>query len=184
MTCIAGYADGHEMILMADSRASGDCLKFSSTEDKLIQMGPALIGVSGSYRLRQVIRYHATPPSLSPAGPHYSLVRWVETLRACLREHGLLTIKDNVEEQTAGRLLVALEGALFEIDGSWQVIAPALPYWAIGCGQGFALGALAAMETVPGSPEDRLRWALGVAARFDMHVAPPFTVLKAAVSHA
>ena len=111
--------------------------------------------------------------------PDQAVERWVDVVRAVLREAGLVRVKEGVEEMEA-RALVIFDGQIVEVDSLWQVIRPAFPYWAIGSGQHYAIAAMQAMQRVgvPSEPRERLQTAMEVAATFDPAVRPPFEVLE------
>lgn len=180
MTCILGWVDEGQSIMMADTGASsGDGLMVSMGPHKLFRLGTALVGVSGLPRVAQLLRLRAPPPAegILP-DPLCSIVDWTDVVRTILRTAGLVCVKDGVEEMDA-RLLVAFHGLLVEIDTMWQVITPVYPFWAIGSGQRYAIAAMQALAlTAPLPPRAMLRTAMRVAAAFDPCVTPPFEELR------
>ena len=65
-------------------------------------------------------------------------------------------------------------GRLFFVSADYQVGEPADPYAAVGCGDGYALGALHATEGGRMAPQRRLDAALAAAERFSNGVRGPF----------
>ena len=181
MTCIVGYLHDGGATLAADTLASASHLAIAAEPHKLFRSGPALVGISGGLRIGQILRFRCPDLTLGVDGPLPSLLRWIEAVRPILREAGVLRVKDGVEELTDSRLLVALDGRLFEVDSEWQAVEPRRPYWAIGSGQPFALGAFAAIDRVMGlTPKERLLRVLGIVEKFDPHVGPPFETISTA----
>ena len=178
MSCIVGYAHEGGVVLGADAAASTTHLRMLCPPHKLFRAGPALVGVCGGIRLGQIIRYRCPSPKLGVEGPVPSLLGWIEEIRPVLRDAGVLKVKDAVEESDS-RLLVALAGHLFEIDAEWQIVEPVTPFWAIGSGQPYALGALDALELMDPLLEvnGRLLMVLETAAKFDPSVRGPFESL-------
>lgn len=181
MTCIAGYlhGDGHAT-LIADTLASTDRLAIECVPHKLFVSGAALVGVSGDMRVGQLIRYRSPGVELGSDGAVPSLLRWLEAIRALLREAGAGRSKEGVDELTDSRMLVALGGWLLEVDGAWQIVQPQSPFWAIGSGQLYALAALDTLDRVSRdaySPADKLRAAMLTVAKFDPGVRAPFELL-------
>lgn len=180
MTCIAGYVSEGRATLIADVSASTDRLSIACMPHKIHRDGPALIGVSGGLRFTQLLRHRcAGILTLEPDGPVPSLLRWIGAIRPILREAGTLRVKEGVEEFTDSRMLVALDGRLFEIDSEWQIVEPAMPFWAIGSGQPYALAVLEVLYRTesPLSPMQRLHQAMLTAATFDPYVRAPFDFL-------
>lgn len=183
MSVIAGLVHAGSVTLMADSAASVDpCLVMEERHAKIIRLGNTLVGVTGAIRLRQVLLTYATAPR-DDVNTLESLIRWIDHLRELARQHGILRVKEGVEELSDNRLLVAMSGRLFEIDSALQVVEPAVPYWSIGCGQAEARAALHALVAAhPGweHPESLLRSALEAVAAFNAHVRPPFVSMMIA----
>ena len=176
MTCVVGTIDGQTIILGADSAAIGDGSEiYTPPEPKVFACGPYLVGVCGSYRVGQVLRYRAElpepPPStdlrsflirdLVPAiGSLLEAERVLGSSRACLG--------DKVS------LLLGYQDQLWHI-GSDLTVLPEVEFGAIGSGRLRAYAALHALKRAGVEPaQRRLELALETAAKYTATVRPPW----------
>lgn len=142
-----------------------------------------LLGVAGSPRIGQVLRYDLALPTISESeSPESYLTRsFVPAVRSALAEHGVLKTEGGSDRLDGSVLLVGLRGRLFEVDNDLSWTESAEPFAAIGAGAAYVKGYLAATDWrmakgVP-TPWGVLRGALAVAERFNAACGEPFTVL-------
>jgi hypothetical protein len=64
MTCIVGIVDGDRVVIGSDSLASMDDWGRERLDKKIFSNGEYVIGVSGSYRAAQIIKYEVNFPKL------------------------------------------------------------------------------------------------------------------------
>lgn len=178
MTCIVGIKgyDGR-VYVGGDSAATDEDMALTVRQDpKVFQVGPYLIGTSGSFRVAQLIRYSLKVPPLprDPGRFHRMMVKgFVGAILRCL-EAGGVTLKDGAVDGSS--FVVGFRGNLFFIDQDMNVADPG-PYCAAGCADQIAHGALYAQR--PGmDPEERVLQALKAAERFSGGVRAPFVVLS------
>lgn len=172
MTCIVGIATGDKVIIGADS-AGVDGLDISNRKDvKVFKNEGLVIGCTSSFRMIQLLQYMLHPPKRHPEtdAMRYMVTDFVEAVRTCFRNGGFMT-KDR-EAETGGTFLVGCAGRLFQIHGDFQVAERADGFDACGCGDSYALGAMASLPGL--EPRDRLTAALEVAAHFSAGVRGPF----------
>lgn len=176
MTCIVGIADGGIVYLGGDSASSTpDGESFLPTRPKVFLIGEIAIGVAGSGRVNQLLRYKLPIPALIADPERYVAVDFVDTLKALLKEDGR---KDD-ELMEDSFLLIGLRGRLFLIDSTFQVSEMRCGYEAIGSGAQIALGSLyATNDDVTFGPRARLRMALNAAQEHNAFVRGPFTFVQ------
>lgn len=189
MTCIVAVTDDlYGAAIGGDACTSDDWDHARTISDpKVFEVGDALVGVSGDWRLTHALRYAFEPPPHPEGRPDhaYMLLSWVSQLRATLRLVGALQTKYGVEEiADGGRALVVYRGRIYEVGSNLQVVSYD-GYGAIGSGYAVALGALHAtrdLDAYDGSAavRNRVRIALEAAAEHTTTVRGPFTVVEQA----
>lgn len=178
MTCIVAVKDGDKVILGADSAGAAGHFSQARADEKVFKNGNFAMGFTSSYRMGQLLRYKLSPPDHDPRThvDKYMVNEFIDAVRKCLKDGGYASKKD--EEETGGTFIVAYQGELFEIQSDYQVMRPADPYCAVGCGYELALGALHATEGLEKQGEERVLLALEAAAKFSGFVKPPFKVVE------
>jgi hypothetical protein len=137
-----------------------------------------LIGICGSARMGQLLRYAFMPP-VQPTGMddlEYMCTLFVDAARDCLRIGGMLEVARNVDRAVDSAFMVAYKGNIYTVDDDFDCGIPADPYAAIGCGEHLALGAMFATATFDVAPKERLLSALKASERFSNGVRAPFVI--------
>lgn len=175
MTCVVGVVEGERVYIGADAAGADGWEVRESRVPKVFANGPFVIGYTTSFRMGQILHYHLqVAPQGSEGEMEYLVCTFVEAVRGCLKGYGFSKVENNVEE--GGFFLVGYKGGLYGVEGDFQVQAVADGVMAIGCGRGYALGALRALETMPA--RERVVRALEVAAYYSGGVMGPFSVLE------
>lgn len=176
MTCVVGLVEADTVYIGADSAAVQGWTRRTSRCTKVFKRGPFLIGFTTSFRMGQLLEHSlVVPPQTDEQDDVAFLVTvFVERVRTLLKEKGFTKVEQNNEK--GGQFLVGYRGRLYAVEADFQVSETHEPYQAVGSGADFALGAMAALEGA--APAKRVKAALEVAARFNMGVAPPFTLLS------
>jgi ATP-dependent protease HslVU (ClpYQ) peptidase subunit len=183
MTCIVAMTNGGAVVMGADSCAGDGSFSAPRLDRKVFVTqagGGLLMGFTSSFRMGDLLRYRLDVARRHPDVP---LDRWMRTdfidaVRACLRAGGYLHASNSVE--SGGVFMVAAEGRLFVVDSDFQVGEYAGPFFAVGCGDRFALGAFHAAQRLQGAAvtvddmRARCEIALGAAAAFSGYVLLPF----------
>lgn len=172
MTCIVGIAHEGKVILGADS-AGVDGLDLRIRKDrKVFRNGELIFGGTTSFRMLQLLEFELTPPPIVEGQePYaYAVKALVPSIRATLKSGGFAKIDSGREE--GGSFLVGFRGHLFAIYNDFQVAESTENFEAVGCGEGYAMGAMHALRSA--DPLDRLKAGLEAAAAFSAGVAPPF----------
>lgn len=141
---------------------------------KVFCLGDFIIGYTSSFRMGQILQYHLDVRQQEADEPdeRYMVVAFVDAVRTCLKDKGYTRIDSNQEE--GGEFMVGYRSKLYVIQSDFQVQRYAEPFTAVGCGEDYALGALAVTERM--KPEKRVLAALKAADRFSNGVCAPFYV--------
>ncbi len=182
MSCVLSFVAGNTMAMGSDSAASGDGDGiFRISEPKVFVRDAYLFGVTGSYRIAQIIRFKAKlppPPSRVSEMRSFLVCSLTPAIAAALRAEGAA----HEGRQILGprtSILFGCRGQLWHIDPDLTVL-PEGNYAAIGSGYMRAYAALYALEQAGGveSPERRVEIALQTAAEFTSTVRPPWQIVS------
>lgn len=178
MTCIVGIAVDGKVFMGADSAGVGGWDIANRKDVKVFRNEDLVIGCTTSFRMIQLLQYQLRPPKRHPDtdAMRYMVTDFIEAVRTCFRNGGFMT-KDR-DAEAGGDFLVGCAGRLFHVHGDFQVAERADGFDACGCGESYALGALAVMP-LSGPPRERLEVALGIAERFSAGVRGPFVFEEA-----
>ncbi len=179
MTCIVGLVHQGKVIIGADSQASKGYVvsTLAPSTPKVFRLGEMVIGVCGSLRTLQLLRFALTLPSHPESRDvmAYIAVDVANAVRECLKSAGNAK-KDSDQENHESELLIAYRGRLYSLHSDYSVMEVADGYYAVGSGAELAMGALH-MSTHMGdlvAPKQRVRWALEASAAFNHGVSAPF----------
>lgn len=172
MTCIVGIADGEKVIIGADSAGASGYDIANRKDVKVFTNGGMVMGCTSSFRMIQLLQYVLVVPKRHPDTDvmRYMVSEFVEAVRKCFRDGGFMTKES--EAEIGGTFLVGYAGRLFSVHGDFQVGERADGFDACGCGESYALGAMACMPDTP--PKERLTHALQTAEHFSAGVRGPF----------
>jgi ATP-dependent protease HslVU (ClpYQ) peptidase subunit len=175
MTCIVGLVTESGVLMGSDSAAVSGWEVRATRTAKLFRKGEFLIGYTTSFRMGQMIRYQSNfELQGDESDEEYMVCKFIETVRSVFNEFGFMKTDDGREE--GGTFLVGYRGHLYEVHSDLQAIELEDGMGACGCGKGFALGAMKALENVV--PAERITKALETAAYFSGGVMRPFHVME------
>jgi ATP-dependent protease HslVU (ClpYQ) peptidase subunit len=176
MTCIVGIAHEGKVILGADSAGVGGLDLRIRRDRKVFRNGELILGGTTSFRMLQLLEFGLVPPPIIEGQePYaYAVKSLVPAIRTTLRDGGFIKTDNGREE--GGSFLVGFRGHLFAIYNDFQVAESVENVEAIGCGEGYAMGAMHAARGM--APIERLRAGLEAAATFSAGVAAPFHFLE------
>jgi len=176
MTVIAGLVEGGQVWMGGDSALSDMVTHelVAMSNQKVFRVGAMLIGVCGSARVGDVLRYELTIPKHARRvdTSRYMRTTFINAVRDTFRNAGLYA-KDQPEEIDS-RMLVGYRGRLFTIEEDLHIHEVVDDFAAVGSGASTALGALVVSQGVP--PRKRLLAALAAAERYIASVRRPFYV--------
>lgn len=180
MTCIVGIVEGGKVWIGGDSALSDmDTHELiACSNQKVFRVGEMLIGVSGSARVSDALRYQLDMPRHPRRMELGRFMRtlFVDAVRDALRKAGTLQQHQGVEGCDAN-LLVGYRTRLFVIEGDLHIHEAIDDYAAIGSGGAVANGAMSVSQGV--QTRKRIIAALGAAERYTVSVRRPFYVLEA-----
>lgn len=188
MTCIVALIHENKVLLGGDAAASDDKsgLIFQRTDPKVFKVGQYGIGFVDSFRMGQILQYNWNPPKYTPTAGHRNLdkfirTKFVESIKEAFQEHGYGRFGSSAGEDgdEGGIFIIAVQGTgrIFTMDSDYHVSEADVQYMAEGAGQELALGSLFSTSMVK-TPRKRIRTALEAAAKFNMSVRPPFTIIE------
>lgn len=174
MTCIVGLVDEGTVYIGGDSAGTSGWDLILRADQKIFRLGPYLLGFTTSFRMGQLLRYSLTVPrrNQDASDERHMATAFIDAVRECLKAGGYATVLNNREE--GGAFIVGYRGRLYVIDSDYQVMCPAEPFAAVGCGGQIAHGALYASRDKP--PLVRVQLALEAAERFSAPVRAPFVI--------
>jgi ATP-dependent protease HslVU (ClpYQ) peptidase subunit len=175
MTCIVGVIEKKKVYIGGDSAGVSGLDVTIRKDTKVFKVGDFVIGCTSSFRMIQLIRFSFSPPKMHDGDDvyRYMCTQFVDALRSCFKTGGFAEKSNDVE--SGGTFLVGYKGRLFQIFDDYQVGESIHEHDSCGCGQKYALGALAAMnKKLPA--EERIRKALEISAHHSGGVRPPFII--------
>jgi ATP-dependent protease HslVU (ClpYQ) peptidase subunit len=180
VTAIVGVVDGARVMIGGDSALTdmGTHELIACVNQKVFKLGDMVIGVSGSARVADSLRYRLDVPRhprRMDAGRFMRTV-FLDSVRDVLRKEGTLMQQHGIEGCDA-HVLIGYRGRLFIIEGDLHVHEAIDDYAAIGSGGAVASGALSVTQGIP--PRKRIIAALAAAERFTASVRRPFIVMEA-----
>lgn len=179
VTCIVALrAPDGRIVMGADSAGvSGYDLRVRA-DGKVFRNGPFLIGFTSSFRMGQILRFASLPEQPDDvADERFMCTTFIDAVRHALKEGGCATRES--EAESGGQFLVGYKGTIWSVQSDYQVARSVDPFNACGCGESYAIGALAIMDEAI-DPAERVRKALEVAERYSAGVRGPFFVQEAA----
>jgi ATP-dependent protease HslVU (ClpYQ) peptidase subunit len=188
MTCIVALVHENKVLLGGDASASDDKsgLIFQRHDPKVFKVGQFGIGFVDSFRMGQILQYNWTPPVYKPTAGYKNLdkfmrTKFVESVKEAFQEHGYGKFGSSAPEDgdEGGVFIITVQGSgrIFVMDTDYHIGEADVPYMAEGSGQQLALGSLYSTGLIK-TPRKRVRMALEAAAKFNMAVRGPFTIIE------
>jgi 20S proteasome alpha/beta subunit len=176
MTCIAALVENNTVYMGGDSAGIAGLSITVRSDEKVFINGPFIIGITGSFRMSDLLRYKLDPPkqTVHRDDRAYLVTDFVDSLRKCFSANGF----GDKEATVGGTFLLGYKGTLYSVQKDYQIGIPSTQYDAVGCGAGLALGSLHSTAKLNLKPEQRITMALEAASTFSAGVSPPFLVMK------
>lgn len=182
MTCIVGLVEKDTVYIGGDSAGIDDTYGISvRADEKVFRRGDFVFGFAGSFRMGQLLRYSLVVPRWNGRGTlmRFMVNDFVGAVREMFKREGFARVDHNVESADDGVFLVGGYGCLWCVYGDYQVADVVSGYNAIGCGESYALGAIAVLNILGHlSPKQRIRGAMNAAAMHSAGVCGPFKVVS------
>jgi len=140
---------------------------------KVFENGPVVFGLAGSVRDLNLLQYVLKMPKQTKAdeaNPYAWMVgKVIPAIQKVLGDGGNLNVSES-QETSESHLLFSVSGLAGYIGSDFAVTGVGEPFWAVGSGAPYALGALAC-----GASADQ---AVAVASMFDVFTGPPSHKVK------
>jgi len=170
MTVCIGIAEQGRVHMGADSVVAGGYVTFRRSMPKIFQNGAFLIGVAGTARVAELMRYTELPIPTGDIDRFMSTV-FAEYVRELMRVSGHLS-KENEVESIDSKMIIGVHGTLWISDELFSFSRPEPAEYAIGAGDEIAMGALYA--TRGQKPMKRISTALRAAGEYGTGIGPPY----------
>lgn len=178
MTCIAAIIEGDVIHMAADSITISGSDKDIRADEKIIKKGQYIIGMTGSFRMDDIIRYYVELPEIAKKENdvrRHMVLKVVPAIKKALLDHGAMKTESGIEKSEPGAILIGYKGRLFTIYSDFQVEELNSRYSACGSGEDYAKGAIyaciASLERL--SPKRILTTAIKAAANHCSSVSLP-----------
>ena len=178
MTAIVGIIQDGEVWIGGDGVTAFGYYVMPSRQPKVFRVGEALVGVSGSPRVGQLLRLAVeTAPCPPDADPYKWLCLDFSTaLRTVVNEHGAMKTEEGADD-IKSHALIGIRGRLFYMDGLFAIYESSRGYEACGGGSEVVMGSLITSHHMVGvTPEQRIRWALEACFEVMPSIGPPYTI--------
>jgi hypothetical protein len=188
MTAVVALIHENKVLLGGDAAASDDKsgLIFSRVDPKVFRVGQFGIAFVDSFRMGQILQYNWIPPIYKPTAGFKNLdkfmrTKFIESVKEAFKEQGYgnQTAGSTEDGDEGGIFIISVQnsGRIFVMDTDFHIGEADLQYMAEGAGQELALGSLFSTTSIK-TPRKRVRMALEAAAKFNMSVRPPFTIIE------
>ena len=187
MTAVVALIHENKVLLGGDSAASDDKsgLIFSRVDPKVFRVGQFGIAFVDSFRMGQILQYNWVPPIYKPTTGFKNLefmrTKFIESVKEAFKDQGYgnQTAGSTEDGDEGGIFIIAVQntGRIFTMDTDFHIGEADLQYMAEGAGQELCLGSLYSTNSIK-TPRRRIRMALEAAAKFNMSVRPPFTIIE------
>lgn len=190
MSVVVAVRSGDRAVIAADTQYSrGNTLlpgEMSRSPSKLHAIGNAYIGIIGSSAhhnvVRSLLKRHPDVFDFTSADALFESLR---TLQPILRdEYYLLAAEDDQDQEYESNQLHGLAvspSGVFSFQ-SYREVSELDPFWAIGTGDEYALGALNAVYVDGKDPRQIAEAAVRAACRFDMSSGLPLQCCEVALT--
>lgn len=182
MTCIIGLEANDKVYLGCDSAMVQNWSISYTKQPKIFKLGEFLIGIAGFPRTAQLLQYQLTlkPQLPSQKDFEYLCTEFSTSVKQVLAYNNHITNNDGDNLIPESSLLFGYRKHLYQLDVNFQVTQTIDKFSAIGSGQDLALGAMAALNQQLSfwEPEEIVKYALGISAKYNICVAKPFKVMS------
>lgn len=198
MTTIIGIQGDGFCVVTADSRISdvgedgyaiSQIVSLRESNGKIGVNGKYILGAAGDLRAINILHHAFVPPNPAPSLrgkklDHFVTVKFIPALRESFESHGY-ALPDNSSKvhmaEHSSTIIMAINGAVYVIDGDYSWISDSSGIFAIGTGAQYALGALYGLYpkgklTLVAARKMAIK-AVSVAAKFDPYTGAPYHTL-------
>lgn len=179
MTCIVGLVDNGKVYMGGDSAGVAG-LDYQIREDqKVFKNGNMVFGFTSSFRMGQLLQYSLKVPDHDPRDDDfkYMCTTFMSAVIECFKSNGYAKVEAN--KVSGGNFLVGYNGQLYDIESDFQVGRLNKPFYSVGCGMHYALGALEVLnKNMALTPEEKIIQTLTVVESYSAGVKAPFNIIS------
>lgn len=180
MTCICGIVKGGTVWLGGDSAATngGNLDRTIINDHKVFVRENVAFGVCGSPKVMDAIAHVLELPVHQPnvSNRAYLVGELAPAMTNVLKKLDCVVVDPSYGTCFNGAMLIGYNGALYQMEGNFQLIQAARGYDSVGSGSPAALGSLRSTRGWS-NPRKRILEALKVSSEENAGVAPPFNVV-------
>lgn len=176
MTAVVGLIDKERIWIGADSAASSDNLVVERSDEKVFQVNEYLVGIAGSFRMGNLLRYSILP-AIESQHQDVDNETFIHTSFINTIQEGFNSFKFSYREQEeafGGIFLVGYRGTLFAVHDDFHIGTYKDNYAALGSGREYCYGSLYSTKSLPS--KERVLTALGASVKYCPTVSDPFVV--------
>jgi len=173
MTCIVGLVQDGRVLIGGDSASTSGDYTVLCKYGKVFRVGEFIFGVSGSWRVLQLLKYSFNIPPVEGDIMRYMCTTFVTSLRGLISDNDV-KIGDDGEWF---EFLVGWDEHLFKVCCDYQISTTLDDYNACGSGMDYALAAFYNMD-LDMCATLKVERALETASKFCNSVSPPFSIIK------
>lgn len=180
MTCIIGYKFNGMIYMGADSAASDNNIIQHRSDKKIFYNAhnpELLIGIAGSYRFGQLLRYVLEPPHCDT----WDIEKYMVTEIA--NKSKQMFANDGLKDVNLGEYIFAFKDRLWFMDTDFHIGWFDEPFATCGSGSQVAYGSMMTLERIDPnceqhSPQEKVRLSLAAAEDFVPSVRGPFHIIE------
>lgn len=193
MSVVVAVRSPSGVVVGADSIATTETLTMRAdpiTSGKLFRNGPFVIGVVGSFRFANLLRFWEAPVPKDDIEPgdfvRFMVTEWVPALKNFLKEVGETeAIGGEKEEGLSTAAVIGYKGSLVTLFGDFQIAELIEDYIAIGFGAELAMGSLYTTGIVKSYPPDmRVTLAIRACDHHSPYACEPILLISTNTSYA
>ena len=194
MTCIIAVKDKDGITVGADTQTTRGSSKEYTTEPKIFFKGDVLVGVCGSKRATQLLKYvWELPVSINTDGStneveydDYNMHNiLLSSIKECFLSNNHSSTTNNVEE-ISENILLCVDGKMYVIESNYCLSEVQHGFVCMGSGEEYAYGAMDALYSLGGSEafgselstENIIRKALTAAGNRNIYCNTEFDFLE------
>lgn len=180
MTCIIGYNDkrNQKIYMIGDSAGVSNYDICERDDKKVFTNGDFLFGFTSSFRMGQILRFLDIPKQKDDLQSDYEYMctTFIDAIIAAFKDKNFGKTVDG--ERHGGIFMAAYRGTLYTIHSDFQVGICSRGFDSVGCGESYALGAMAVKDLCKDEPlnEDDLVDVMDCVIKLSCGVIPPYTL--------
>lgn len=181
MTCIVALEHDGKAYLGSDSFLGSALIKDQTDRPKFFKKGEGFyVAFAGGLRGAQIIEHGISFRKMrsNETEEAYLVTEVASKLQQQFTKAGAnIKSEDSVDHHDAD-FIICLNGKVFSLQDDYSVCRSNHGFVAVGAGQDFALGCLAAIYHTKQDPKKKIQRALEIAAAFSPQVCGPFHVIE------